>query len=60
MVEFNDYKGNPIIILKNGSDDKYPFSFGLGKAKKILENIEAIRKWIADNEEAKNHDSKNF
>ena len=35
------YKGQPLIVLNAGS--RWPFQFGLGKAKMILEHIEAIR-----------------
>ena len=49
MVEFSDYKGNKIISLKRTEDDKYPFSFGIGKARRILDNIEEIKKFVADN-----------
>lgn len=51
-VERSEYKGSPTIVLKRNSDDKFPFSFGLGKAKMILENIEEIKKFIEE-EEAK-------
>ncbi|MBI4368599.1 MAG: hypothetical protein HY547_00040 [Elusimicrobia bacterium] len=42
----SEYKGNPMIVLSNGPDDKYPFSFGLRKAKMILEHIEDIKKFV--------------
>ena len=42
VVEFNEFKGNKIIVLKNSEDDQYPFQFGKGKAIKIVENYEAI------------------
>jgi len=38
MVEKSEFKGKPIIILKRDEEDKYPFSFGLSKARLILEN----------------------
>lgn len=49
MIERGEYKGNPIIIIKRNEDDKYPFSFGLAKAKLILENIEEIKKFVEEN-----------
>jgi hypothetical protein len=49
MVEHGDYNGKPIIILRRSEEDKYPFSFGLNKAKLILENIKEIEKFVADN-----------
>jgi hypothetical protein len=50
MPELQEYKGNKLICLNPGS--KYPFSFGLGKAKMILENIEAIKKFVESNGES--------
>jgi len=40
-----EYKGHPIINLPNGNRD---FSFGLAKAKTILEHIEDIRRFVED------------
>lgn len=50
MVEKTEYKGRPIITIKRKEDDKYPFSFGVGKAKLILANIEEIKKFVAEND----------
>lgn len=52
MIERSEYKGKPLIVIKRSEDDKYPFSFGLGKAKLILENIEEIRKFVEENNQA--------
>lgn len=49
MVEFSEFKGNKVIILKRDENDKYPFSFGLTKAKLILEHINDIKKFVEDN-----------
>ena len=49
MIERSEYKGNPIIVIKRSEDDKYPFSFGVAKAKLILENIEEIKKFVEEN-----------
>lgn len=49
MIERGEYKGKPLIILKRSEDDKYPFSFGVSKAKLIVENIEEIKKFIEEN-----------
>lgn len=48
MTEQTEFKGNAIIVLKRKEDDKYPFSFGVGKAKLILENIEDIQTFVAE------------
>jgi hypothetical protein len=49
-VEYSEFKGNKMISLKKAADDKFPFSFGKGKAKLIVENYEAIKKFV-DGEE---------
>jgi len=49
MVEKSEYKGKPILILKRDEDDKFPFSFGMSKARLILENIEEIKKFVEEN-----------
>lgn len=49
MVERSEFKGNPIIILKRDEYDKYPLSFGLSKAKLILDNIDEIKSFVQDN-----------
>ena len=49
MVERSDYNGKPILVLRRSEDDKFPFSFGIAKAKMILENLEEIKKFVAEN-----------
>ena len=51
MIEKSEFKGKPIIILKRDEEDKYPFSFGLTKARLIIENIEEIKKFVEQNKE---------
>lgn len=48
MIERGEYNGKPLIIIKRSEDDKYPFSFGLSKAKLILDNIEEIKKFVEE------------
>ena len=50
MVERSEFKGKPVLIIKRDENDKYPFSFGMTKARLILENIEEIKKFVMDNE----------
>lgn len=47
-VERTEYKGQPVIILKRNDNDKYPFSFGLSKARLIIEYFEEIKKFVAE------------
>lgn len=49
MVERSEFKGKPVLIMRRSEDDKYPFTFGLSKARLILENIEEIKKFVAEN-----------
>lgn len=48
MVERSEFKGKPIIILKRDEEEKFPFSFGLSKAKLIVENFEEIKKFVEE------------
>lgn len=48
MIEYGEYKGNRLIILKRNDDDKFPFSFGKAKAKMIVENFDAIKKFAEE------------
>ncbi len=50
MPEISEYKGNKLICLNPGS--KFTFSFGLSKAKMIIENLDAIKKFIETNGES--------
>ncbi len=49
-VEITEYKGNPIITIKNDPYDRYPFSFGVKKAKMVIEHLEDIKKFIAEHD----------
>jgi hypothetical protein len=46
IVEESEFKGNPMIVLKNDEEDKFPFQFGVKKAKLVIENIEAIKEFV--------------
>ena len=46
IVEENEYKGNPVLQLKQSENDRYPFSFGLKKAQLILEHIQDIERFV--------------
>lgn len=49
VAERTEFKGNKMLTLKRSDDDKYPFSFGLNKAKLILEHQEEIEQFVAEN-----------
>ncbi|MDO8518968.1 MAG: hypothetical protein Q7T11_02250 [Deltaproteobacteria bacterium] len=57
IVEEAEYKGNPMIVLKNGEEDRYPFQFGLKKAKLVIEHIEDIKKFVAKNDKGETEKS---
>ena len=50
MVERSEFKGKPVLVIKRDENDQYPFSFGLSKAKLILENIDEIKKFVSEAE----------
>ncbi len=50
MVERSEFKGKPVLVIKRTEDDQFPFSFGITKAKMILENIEEIKKFVSESE----------
>ena len=49
MIEKSEFKGKPIIVIKRSEEDPFPFSFGLSKAKLILENIAQIEEFVKEN-----------
>ena len=53
IVEESEYKGNPVLVLKNTEEDRFPFSFGLKKAKLILEHIEDVKKFVTKHDKPK-------
>jgi len=50
MFEVGEFKGNKVITLKQTPEDQYGFTFGVKKAKMILEHLDDIKKFIKDNE----------
>ena len=48
-VEFDEYRGNKMIVLKRDKDDNYPFKFGLRKAQLILDHLDDIKKFVKEN-----------
>lgn len=51
MIERSEFKGRPVLIIRRDENDKYPFTFGLSKARLILENLDEIKRFVQDNEE---------
>jgi len=48
VVEYSEFKGNKLIVLKRDNDDRFPFSFGKNKARLIVENFEAIKAFVEE------------
>ena len=53
MFTIGEFKGNMVITLKQGEDDPYGFTFGLTKARLVLEHIEDIKKFYEENKDKK-------
>lgn len=47
-IEFGEFKGHKMIILKKDDNDQYPFQFGKAKAKLIVENYNDIKKFAEE------------
>lgn len=48
VVEYDEFKGNRMIVLKRNDEDKYPFKFGKNKAKLIVENFDEIKNFAEE------------
>ena len=53
IVSESEFKGNAMIVIKNDEEDKFPFQFGLKKAKLVLECIDSIKKFVEKNDDGK-------
>lgn len=42
--QIGEYKGKPVITLN--PESRFPFTFGLSKAKLILEHLEDIQRFV--------------
>lgn len=51
MFTIGEFKGNITITLKQSEGDPYGFTFGLSKAKMILDHIEDIKKFYEENKD---------
>lgn len=53
MTKISSFEKNgkvfPTIQLMNDESDKFPFSFGVSKARLILKHVEEIKKFVQDN-----------
>jgi len=44
--QIGEYKGKPVITLN--PDSRFPFTFGVAKAKLILEYLDEIRNFVQE------------
>ena len=51
MFTIGEFKGNMVISIKQSESDRFGVTFGLTKAKLILDHIEDIRKFYEENKE---------
>jgi len=51
MFTIGEFKGNVVLTLKRTEDDQYGFTFGLSKAKLILEHYEDIKRFVEENKD---------
>ena len=49
LVERGEFKSKPVLILRRDEDEKFPFSFGLTKARLIIDAFEDIKKFVEEN-----------
>ena len=56
VIERSEYRGNPTVSIRKDTEeqDRYPFSFGIGKAKLLLHALEQepdfIKRFVEENE----------
>ncbi len=48
-IKIGEFKGHPIVSLLKDENDVRPFTFGLTKAKLIVDNIDAIKEFVEKN-----------
>jgi hypothetical protein len=51
VFSIGEFKGNVVISLKTSEEDRFGMTFGLTKAKLILDNVDNIRKFYEDNKD---------
>ena len=45
-VETTEYRGKKCLVLTRKKEDKFPFTFGIAKARLIVKHIDAIRDYV--------------
>lgn len=50
LIEYGEFRGNKVIIIKRDENDRFAFRFGKTKARLIVENFEEIKKFAEEEE----------
>jgi len=48
-----EFRGNPVITIFIDKNEAYKFTFGLGKARAIIEYLDDIKKFIEQHDKPK-------
>ena len=48
-IKTGEFKGHATISLLKDETDEHPFTFGLTKAKLIIDNLDSIKEFIEKN-----------
>ncbi|MCS7109336.1 MAG: hypothetical protein NZ903_00885 [Candidatus Micrarchaeota archaeon] len=51
VVEYSEFKGNKLIVLKRDENDRYPFQFGKAKARLIVQHFNEIKAFAEEDSE---------
>lgn len=46
VVEFGEFKGSAMIKISRSKEDRFPFQFGVGKARLVVEAYDEIKEFV--------------
>ena len=46
LIKEEEYKGSPMLVIAESEETRYPFNFGLRKAKLVVEHAEDVRAFV--------------
>ncbi len=50
LIEEGVFKEKPVLTIRNDENDRYTFTFGLSKARKIIESFDEIKAFVEKND----------
>lgn len=53
-AQVGEYKGSPVITIFTNDNENFKFTFGLGKAKAIINYLDEIKEFIKQNDKSEN------